>query len=88
MSTQSFQHLGIVSGAAREGGRAAVTELMLANPVLSLGAGIQNLSKAGECFIVHSWAALGTIWQGSLVPTKAAQAARLVSSCVLGDAHL
>lgn len=55
---------------------------------LSRGAGIQNLGKAGEGFAVHGWVALGRGWQGSLVGTKAAQAARLVSSCVLGYAHL
>lgn len=61
-SACGFQHLGMVSLAASGGGREALTKLMLGNPFLSHGAGIQSLSNAGECFIVHSWVPLGTNW--------------------------
>lgn len=83
----SFQHLGVVWGLPG-GGRAALTKMMLGNPVPFPWSRNSEPEHAGECFIVHTWIALGTNWQGCLVRSIAAQAAKLVSSCVLGYAHL
>lgn len=79
-ATGSSQHLGMVWGAARGGGRAAWTKMVLGSPIPFPWS--RNSSPE------QGWVALGSHWQGSLVPPNAAQAARLVSSCVLGSAHL
>lgn len=61
MSTCNFEHLDVVSVDAGWGGSDALTKLLLLNP--SPGAGIENLSNIGVCFIVHIWVALETNWQ-------------------------
>lgn len=75
-------------GGCSGAGRAAWTKMMLKNPFPFLWSRNSEPGQGWRGFVVHSWVALGSGWQGSLVGTKAAQAARLVSSCVLGYAHL
>lgn len=89
LSTRSFQHTWVSCLWMLGGGGVwyeALAKLLLLN--LTPLPWNRNTELEQHWFIVNIWVALETSWQRSLIRTNVAQAAKHVSSCVLGYTHL